>query len=404
MNSRHEESSIYWLSFLVRCCLGLLAWWASQYTNLSLVDDASMYESMGARIAQEWLAAGTSPTLEVMMQGGHQAWIMVWVLAVFSYLFKGARILPLIIVLYTLITAWTPVFTYRIALQLGISQSGAMVATRLIIFSPVFAFWSGALYKEGLVLLVLNILAYHVLLLQESPLARSIVVTAACLGILLGLRFYLAVILPPGIAIGLLLGRRRKDLHEPTDPAPGVVMLRQVLVATVLTAVLAVTGFNLGVRNILPDDPDHFLSLVQASRNDLASTNSGYLLGADVSTAGAALRFLPTGAAYFLTTPLPWQFGSIRQNLVLPEMIVWLFLYPFIFAGMKSGLRRNLQGSIFLISLTLAMLFLYGLFIGNAGTAYRLRAQVWLFWAIFLGWNRDEKRLRDQSEPFQTSY
>ena len=72
-------------------------------------------------------------------------------------------------------------------------------------------------------------------------------------------------------------------------------------------------------------------------------------------------------------------------------MIFWLFQYPRIFRGMKLGLRRNFSGSLLLISITLAMICLYGLFVSNVGTAYRLRAQVWLLWTVFAGWRRDQE-------------
>jgi hypothetical protein len=75
--------------------------------------------------------------------------------------------------------------------------------------------------------------------------------------------------------------------------------------------------------------------------------------------------------------------------LVIPEMIFWLLQYPRIFRGMKLGLRQNPSGSLLLISITLAMVILYGLFVSNMGTAYRLRAQVWLFWAVFAGWKKE---------------
>jgi hypothetical protein len=58
---------------------------------------------------------------------------------------------------------------------------------------------------------------------------------------------------------------------------------------------------------------------------------------------------------------------------------------------MKLGLRRHFSGSLLLISITLAITCLYGLFVSNVGTAYRLRAQVWLLWTVFAGWRRDQE-------------
>lgn len=103
----------------------------------------------------------------------------------------------------------------------------------------------------------------------------------------------------------------------------------------------------------------------------------------------AAFAFLPVGALYFLSVPLPWELGSFRQNLVIPEMLFWLSQYPLIFLGMREGWRTNRSGSLFVIAVTLGMLLFYALFVGNTGTAYRLRAQIWLFWAVFAGWCQD---------------
>ncbi len=144
-----NEKLVYWLSFALRCVLGLLAWWASWYTDFSLVEDAVTYETMGRRIVLEWMANGTSPTLQSMMVSGRNAWGMIFVLASFSFVLRGARALPLIIVLFNLITAWTLVFIYRTSRHLGLSDVGAPYAARLVIFSPVFAFWGEPFTRKG---------------------------------------------------------------------------------------------------------------------------------------------------------------------------------------------------------------------------------------------------------------
>ena len=92
------ERSIYLLSFITRVLLGLSAWWISQYTVLSLAGDAATYEGAGAKIAQEWIANGTSSTLASWMVGYH-AWGIVFLLACFSFLMGGIRVLPVLIIL-----------------------------------------------------------------------------------------------------------------------------------------------------------------------------------------------------------------------------------------------------------------------------------------------------------------
>lgn len=386
-----NQKSIYWLSFGLRCALGLLAWWVSSYTNFSLVEDAVGYENLGRRIALEWMSDGTSLTLESLMASGRQAWGMVFVLAVISFVLRGARALPVIIVLFNLITAWTPVLIYRISRQLGQTDQGALYAARLVVFSPVFAFWGGALYKEGLVFFVLAIITYNVLVLQEGVRGRSILIVVLGIAALSSLRFYLAALLLPSIVLGVLLARRSKGRGGLDEETPSATVTRRLVVLGALTILLVVSGISAGILEILPENTRELFGQVQSSRDDLATASSGYLRGTDVSDPIAALKFLPLGVLYFLTVPLPWQFGSWRQSLVIPEMIFWLFQYPRIFRGMKLGLRRNFSGSLLLISITLAMICLYGLFVSNVGTAYRLRAQVWLLWTVFAGWRRDQE-------------
>ncbi len=69
-------------------------------------------------------------------------------------------------------------------------------------------------------------------------------------------------------------------------------------------------------------------------------------------------------------------------------------LYPLVLIGMIRGLRSNPQASLVLILTSLAMVAFYGLMVGNIGTAYRMRVQVWLLWAVFagMGWELLPKR------------
>ncbi len=249
-----NEKSIYWLSFSLRCALGFLAWWISWYTDFSLVEDAVTYENLGRRIALEWMAAGTSLTLQSLMASSRQAWGMVFVLAVISFVLRGARALPVIIVLFNLITARTPVFIYRISRQLGQTDHGALHATRLVVFSPVFAFWGGALYKEGLVFLVLAIITYHVLVLQEGVRGRSILMVVLGVAALSSLRFYLAILLLPSIILGVLLARRSKGRGGLDEETPSATVTRRLVVLGALTILLVVSGISARAKRMGVED------------------------------------------------------------------------------------------------------------------------------------------------------
>ena len=229
----------------------------------------------------------------------------------------------------------------------------------------------------------------------------SIIVLSLLIFFLLVLRFYLPILLIPSLALGLLLGKGKDQKIQTHRAVPFFdIFFRQSFIIIIFGVILFPFGFHKLIENMVPSGVEDFLKNTQIVRDDLSQrASSGYLKVMDISSPMSALKYLPKGVFYFLTVPLPWQFGSIRQNLVLPEMIFWLFLYPVILLGMKRGLNLNFQGSTLLITITIIMTCYYGLFIGNVGTAYRMRSQIWLFWVIFVGWYHEKKYLKNLRGP-----
>ncbi len=377
---------IYFGSFFLRLGVAIAAWLVTIfYPEMPLIQDGLKYEELAAQLASDWLAGRVSSVLDVGI--GARAPGVVIIIAIFYFLTGGLRVLPLVLAFYCSITAWGPVLTYQIARQLGASPAAAYYSARLIMWSPAFLIWS-ALYKEGAIYVVLNLIVYHILRLQEKWHPRSLLIVVVCMPVLFGLRFYLAAGLAPIVALGLLFGRSktRAELINLLW-----VLFRQILIVVGLILLLGQVGFLERVQADLPANLEEALATIQLSRLDLAtSASSGYLPDADISTAEGALAFLPLGLLYFLAVPFPWQLGSIRQNITIPETAFWVLLSPQILSGMKRGLSRNYQGSLLIIAMTVSICILYALFMGNIGTAYRMRAQVWLLWAVFagLGWEQ----------------
>ena len=85
-----------------------------------------------------------------------------------------------------------------------------------------------------------------------------------------------------------------------------------------------------------------------------------------------------------LLAPFPWQFTSLRALFTLPEMLIWWASFPLLVLGLwftiKYRLRMISPILIFTVMLTLA----YSVFQGNVGTAYRQRAQLLVFYFIFV--------------------
>src|SRR5207244_10956646 len=86
------------------------------------------------------------------------------------------------------------------------------------------------------------------------------------------------------------------------------------------------------------------LQQIQRSRADAAqSAQSGFGRDVDVSTTSGALSTIPMGIIYLLFAPFPWQLGSLRQSLTLPEMVVWWASFPLLVTGLWFSITYRLR-------------------------------------------------------------
>jgi hypothetical protein len=377
-----ELRHLYLGAFAFRFGAGMVGWLLTIFDvfNIPFLEDALHYEELASEVADDWLAGHSSQWLSEAIEGGHHAWGIVAVIAAFYFLTGGIRALPLLLAFYALITAWVPVLTYKIGRQLGAPDRAAYLGGWLVAGSPAFAFWSGALYKEGLILLVLSLAVYYTLILQETGSWKSLLIVVACLPALFALRFYLAMMMAGILFVGMLFGRSKDSDMQ------GWSAVRQVVVALAFAGVLVAVGFTDRAQQFVPESVEDGLEKIQSSRRDLASYSSGFHKVADVGTTEGALQFLPIGLAYFLAAPFCWQFGSLRQNICIPETLIWVLMYPFVLIGFKQVWRKHPQGAVLLILLSAAICCFYAIFSGNIGTIYRMRIQVWLLWAPLAAW------------------
>jgi len=214
---------LYLWALVFRFGAGMLGWLLTLLVNIPFLQDAFYYEETGAGIARDWLAGRSSEWLSWAMTVDRAPWLLPTVIGGFYWLSGGLRLVPLLLLGISSVTAFTPVLTYLIAREMGLTRSGANFAGGLVAFSPAFAFWSGGFYKEGLVLLLLNLSMYQVLRLQRGWKWDSMFILLGCLFGLFGLRFYLAAMLSAIVLVGLLLGRSKAG-----DGA--LTMLRQAVI------------------------------------------------------------------------------------------------------------------------------------------------------------------------------
>ena len=75
--------------------------------------------------------------------------------------------------------------------------------------------------------------------------------------------------------------------------------------------------------------------------------------------------------------------ASVRKVPGRPETLFFYWLIPYILRGIRLLLREHLSTSLMALLITAGLTLGYALGEGNAGTAYRHRAQLLSFFLIF---------------------
>ena len=384
-NSRRDTRALFWWSFALRFAIALLVWGTRDLTSMGLLDDAAAYNEAASSVAADWLAGRPSLWLHNAIETGTLPWLMIIMLAGIKYLFGGLDVLPVLLAVYCLLSAWTPTLVYRITEECGGDRRSALFAGRIVAFLPAFVFWGGVLYKDGLVFLALSLIVLHTLRLQRGFKAGSFLVLVCTLPALYGLRFYMAFIAAGAVSVSLLFGGTTDKRIGSTT----VTLLRQCVLLALFGVVLISTGLAGKFADLMPRSVPEFLERFDLSRSDLAAAPSGYMSEVSLQDTQQTLAFLPRGVAWFLTVPMPWQLGSARQNLAIADTTLWLLLYPLVAVGMWRLIGHNRQAAALFLVLSITIVLFYGLLAGNIGTTYRMRAQVWLLWSVLaaIGWS-----------------
>ncbi len=271
----------------------------------------------------------------------------------------------------------------------------AKIAGLFVAFFPSLVLWSCQGLKDGPIVFMLSLAVLMTLRLGEKFSLKNATFLALTLAALTTFRFYLFYMVIVAIVGAFTVGTRQFT---------AVSFVRHLLI--VASIGLALT--YLGVIRTANLQFEYFsdLTVVQRSRLDLAtSAKSGFGEDVDVSTASGAIRAVPTGILYLLFAPFPWQLQSLRQSITLPEMLIWWACFPFLVVGLWFTFRYRLRQSFVIFIFTTMLTLAYSIFQGNVGTAYRQRAQILVFYFIFVAvgivllrerW--EERRAQEQVE------
>ncbi|MCS6912388.1 MAG: glycosyltransferase family 39 protein [Myxococcales bacterium] len=329
-------------------------------------DDAGGYELNAMAMARAW--KGLGPPV-VLTWHGALTHGYVYVGAVLCFLFG---VFPLHLAAWNgLFGVLTVIFLYRLARHLFHSRV-AFRAALLLAFMPSMIVWNSVAIKDPIMVLLVTVSLYIYMLLRRRWSTVLLLILVATVSASFFIRFYISYFLILSIFLTVLVGRTQE----------GTSRVRNLLIVAAFAIAVGLTGLS---RNLSQGLELANLEQVALYRAGMASTaNSGFGHDLDVSSPRGALLALPMGLAVVLFGPFPWQMRSLLPLSTLPEMLLWWYLVPSLWRGIRFAFTRSFSRGapvfVFCISLSIA----YSLTLGNVGAAVRQRTQIFVFLFVFV--------------------
>lgn len=333
--------------------------------------DAMTYDAFGYALAQSWrgLVDPNAPWLVNYSGAGRSGFGMFYFVAGIYYAI-GQN--PLAIQLINCAFGAAVCITgYQIAMlvypHIRVARSVAIMTA----FSPSLILWTSQELKDGPIVLCLCLCILFTLRMREKVEIKSFILLLASLVCLYTLRHYMSYIMFVAVAGALLFTTTKK--FSPLRMVQGGIMV--VIIG------LAFSYFGAGETAKQALD----VQKVQRSREwNAKAANSGYGGDVDITDPNAALGFLPVGVLYVLLAPFPWMITNFRQLITLPELMAWWLLMPMMFKGYWFVVRNRLRQSFVICTFVVGLTLAFALFESNAGTAYRHRSQLYVFFFVFM--------------------
>jgi Dolichyl-phosphate-mannose-protein mannosyltransferase. len=355
--------------------------------------DAETFDIVGNALSQAWHGMGNldTPYMKSYLGLSRSGWGMFYYVGAVYYTIGQNQLAVQLI--NCALGAAACIAVYRIALMIYPEQRPARVAAVLTAFAPSMILWSSQMLKDAPIVLSLCLCALYTLKLRNRFQTKSLILLIASLFCLLSLRHYAFYIMFVAVASALLLTPKRLS---PLRIAQG----------GILVIVLGITLAYFGASSVPQETFD--LKHIQAAREWSAKVaNSGFGGDVDITDPKAALGYLPLGLLYVLFAPFPWMITNVRQLITLPELIAWWALMPLLLRGYWYGLRHRLKETFAISIFTISLTLVYALYQSNVGTAYRHRAQLYIFFFIFISIGLELRRTakaRNQAYTMQPAF
>ena len=336
--------------------------------------DALTYDFFGQALLKTWEGDKYYQVFVDLFLGGGGAsgWGMLYFVAAI-YKIVGQNMLATQYVNSVLGAATAPL-AYMIALEIFPNRRVARACGLLTAFFPSLVLWTSQGLKDGPIIFLLTLSMLATLKLGNKFSLTYTVALGLSLCGLLTLRFYVFYIIVLSISAAFILGRRRLNAQS---------FARQFIIMFLVGLGLAYFGVTrYATQQFESYGTFHQLQLMRMDASQ--SAKSGFGQDVDVSTPGGALSAIPLGLTYLILAPFPWQLASTRQMITLPEMVVWWASLPLLVLGLWFAIKHRMREVAPILIFTTLLTLTYSILMGNVGTAYRQRAQLLVFYFIFV--------------------
>ncbi|HEX6189891.1 MAG TPA: glycosyltransferase family 39 protein [Pyrinomonadaceae bacterium] len=334
--------------------------------------DALHYNFLGYAQVQAWSGDGFFKwEIANYMRNNAAAWGMNYLVGSI-YLIVGRNMLA-VQFFNAVLGALTAVIIFQCAYHGFANLRVARTAAIAVAFYPSLVLWSAQGLKDAPIVFCLALAILATLKLGQKLSIQYILVLGVSLLVVFSLRFYVFYMICFAVAGAFSIGMQAVTATS---------FIRQFAVIIILGLGLT----YLGVTRTASVQYEQIVTFeqLQRSRSDLASAESGFGQDVDVSTAGGAISTIPLGLVYLLFAPFPWQLASLRQSITLPEMLIWWACFPLMVLGLWFTIKHRLRQLSPILIFTCMLTLSYSVVQGNVGTAYRQRAQLLVFYFIFV--------------------
>jgi hypothetical protein len=371
---RRTVTRLFWLGLAVRMALAVfLHFWVGN--DDLFAPDQKTYHAVGKFLSDIWSQEAPVISSQVLPDGPKGYFYIV---AAIYYVVGPYPLFPKL--LNCFVGALTILVAHDLALRMGASSVAALRAAKFTTWFPSLVLWSSLNIRDAWIILLIALMCRQALVLQSRFRPTALLTLAGGLLLLVQFRAYLLFAIGAPILVSFFAIRSRS-------------FLRNLIVGSILAVALIYADQAAGQSQRI-----RFVDFEQLHEIRYWNTvgASSQFEQVDISTPGKALAFLPRGMALFLLAPFPWMLGSIRQVLAVPETLFFYWLIPWVIRGARDLLKADLTKALLAVLITSGLTLGYSLGEGNAGTAYRHRAQILTFFLIFAAAGLDRRYARRQ--------